>query len=558
MRAYLVLVVTTAAIAASAQPRPELAVTVASATHPSWQNDFEQTMAPVAARPVGDEPPTVSLRLAHDSQRGGYLLATNEVAGGFFGIDLAQPAGGDAVPTHLAFDYRADPSLKVNLLATVRHQDYEIGFTGPPSDTGKTVWLGQLPGVVADGAWHRLEVPLLRLLRQKVGFSTINLTSLRFENRHFGNYLIAGFGGNGAGTTLAIDRLYLGRPGPATARLRLELPPGSQADGLAVVVDDQPETQPPAKVTQTTAELSLEKLPDGARYVHVRAHDSKGWGPTTHHRLETDTRPPETGRVEPAPGARACPGTWRCELRDTGSGVAPYSIDLALAGEHFGTEHPAVTYDPLAGELRADLSRLGLRFEPGATVPVTVTAADENRQAMAKPLVVSFVFDPTLDRDQPVDPVLALRPPGAPAAEAVPGEGSFEFGLDDWRSFTPGSVLVERTAETAASGRYSLRLKCTENASPFSAFVRRTPFDAARYRIVSFDYKVPERLRVDFLLRFQDRYLRVKFTDRDQDDSVIGELPVTADDAWHHAEFNLHEMLVRRFPKATDLTVQML
>lgn len=540
----------------------DLAVVVESPTHQVVQNDFESTAEPWTGRPIEDEPATVAVALANEPGRGGILRAINTVSGGYVGITILPPSQRWLdVPARLSFDYRADPRLKLNLFARVGHQDYEIGLFGPPCDTGRTIWLGQVEGAVADGQWHHVDIPLLRLLRTaQPTRKRLRLTELYLANQHQGDYLLAGFGGNQAGVSLEIDNFYLGRPGPATAAFAWRTLGGRAVDGYAVVADRRPDTVPADKITATAAELKLDGLEDGTHYLHVRAKAKDGgWGPVTHRRFEVDTRPPVAGSPEPAGGGKACPGVWRCQLSDAGVGVAPPSIVLETGGKRCTIEDPALSFDPLTGAVEFRPALGGVTWRDGETVTLTVTGEDENGIAMPAPLQTAFVLDLNLDRDPPENPELLLRQAGAREAEPFCGEGTFEHGLDGWKPFGAGGTVIERTTVTAASGRYSLRLLCTENASPFSCFVRATPFDAARYRLISFDYKIPPRLRVDFLLRHNDEYCRIRFTDRDDVPSLIGVVPnVIADNEWHHTEFDLYAMLRKRFPRDPDLTVGML
>ncbi len=541
---------------ADAAPPAPPRVAVRSQTHPSRQNDFTFDTQPLSARAVGDEPPTVRLERGKDDRFGPVLRIVNQVSGGSFGVNLLDPEASEPVYTRLAFWYRADPRLKVNLFARLRHQDYEIGFTGPAADSGRSQWLGRLPEVKADDQWHALEVPLLRWLRQQSAVANLRLSELVLENRCQGDYLMAGFGGNGTGTTLSLARFEVSRPGPSDAKLTLETPGTDRVDGFAVLVDQRADSSPSGAVTETSRQLTLKGLSDGVHYVHVRARAGEQWGPVTHYRLEVDTTPPRVNAVRPAEGAEACPAIWRCRLDDTGSGVAPRSIVLTVNGRSISLDDPAVEYEPLSGELALHLAALGQKLTDGQPVKLTVTAEDEVGNKLPQPVVATFRKRDALDKEAPEQPRLWLRWAGRDRAEPVPGEGGFEYGLDEWQPFGAGGTVVERTDRTAASGRWSLRVLCTENASPFSCFVRRTPFDAARFRLLRFAYKVPPRLRVDFVLRCDGHYYRIRFTDRDDDDTVIGAVPnVIADNEWHRAEVDLYGMLSKRLPQSADLTV---
>ncbi|MBI2301420.1 MAG: hypothetical protein HYU66_21145 [Armatimonadetes bacterium] len=554
----LCLCLCAAALAADA----DLPVVVDSVTHPSPQNDFDRLAEPWAGTPVEEEPPTVALTLEPEAGRGKVLVARNQVSGGFFGVTIfPRPRRNTPLFSRLAFDYRADPRLKANLIARLGHQDYEIGFTGPPCDTGQSIWLGRLEGVQADGQWHHLEVPLLRLLRLDQPLRRkLLLTELGFANQHYGDYLLAGFGGNQAGTALAADNFELLRPGPADAEFTWEVRSRDPVDGFCVVADTRPDTSPPEQITTAVPTLQLTGLADGDHWLHVRAHRKDGqWGSVTHHRFQVDTRPPVAGEPVPADGAAACPAVWRCRLRDAGVGVLPASITVTLGDRTLTPQDPAVRYDPLTETLSVDLAAAGFRFKDGQKVGLSLTATDDNDVPMPQPFECSFTVKAAEDHDPPENPVLKVRLAGEQEAEPLPGEGTFEYGLDEWKPFGAGGTLLERSTDTAAGGKYSLKLTCTEDASPFSCFVRQTPFDAARYRVLSFDYKAPARLRVDFLLRHGDQYCRVRFTDQDEDSSVIGAVPkVVQDDQWHHAEVNLFDLLRARFPRDTDFTVGML
>lgn len=559
----------------------ELPVVVRSSTHPAYQNDFESGTRPIAGRPIEDEAPTVALSLVPRDTGGQALLVTNTVPGGYVGLDLLPtPTAGSLVAgreivvgkpiaplvhrtlfTQLSFDYRADPRLKVNLIARVGHQDYELGFTGPPCDTGRTVWLGQAAGVAADGQWHHLDIPLAKLIQQQQpGREQLQLTELYLANLHQGDYLLAGFGGNQLGTRLELDNFELSHPGGAKASFQWEVASTDPVDGYAAVLDRGPETIPAETITTKEPGLSRQVDADGVWYLHLRAHGADGtWGAVTHFRFVVDTTPPRAGAPRPAEGAKACPAVWQCALHDAGSGVAPATLKVTVGDRALSVEDEALRYDAMAGQVEVDLARVGGTWREGSVVALSVSAADETGNQMTAPFKAGFVFTGADDQDPPERPELLVRAAGSDQAVPLPGEGTFEHGLDDWKPFGASGTKLERTKDTAAAGQYSLRLLCTANASPFSCFVRAHPFDAAQYRLVSFDYKIPDRLRVDFLLRLGDEYCRIKFTDQDEDGAQIGVVPdVIADNQWHHTEFNLYDMLRQRYPRRTDYVVGML
>jgi hypothetical protein len=113
-------------------------------------------------------------------------------------------------------------------------------------------------------------------------------------------------------------------------------PSGStQVAGYSVLVDNQPDTLPPAEVTHTTSSVTTE-VPDGESWLHVRAVGSDGtWsGHAAHYRILSDATPPVvselTSSTHPDPGSPSpeldVELTWTSE--DIGSGVAGYGVSF--------------------------------------------------------------------------------------------------------------------------------------------------------------------------------------------------------------------------------------
>jgi len=111
--------------------------------------------------------------------------------------------------------------------------------------------------------------------------------------------------------------------------------------------------------------------------------------------------------------------------------------------------------------------------------------------------------------------------------------------------------VVSADSSTAASGRRSLRIYNARQGGRFGAYLRKSRFNAGRYRLVSFDYRVPERLRSDFAVFINPAWRSIRFMDNDNNLHRIGVVPdVQADDQWHHAEFDLYDLLKADDPKA--------
>lgn len=82
-----------------------------------------------------------------------------------------------------------------------------------------------------------------------------------------------------------------------------------------------------------------------------------------------------------------------------------------------------------------------------------------------------------------------------------------------------------------------------------SCTVRSQAFDANKYPLVSFDYKIPAGLKTNFQVKTGNTWHEIIFTDDEKvywdiNMDKVGKISdIISDNQWHHAEFNLYEML---------------
>jgi len=147
-------------------------------------------------------------------------------------------------------------------------------------------------------------------------------------------------------------------------------------------------------------------------------------------------------------------------------------------------------------------------------------------------------------------------PPSAPTitSSTHPSvcQNTFEDGLDEWsnRDGDVGATL-SLTNAVRIDNTNALELVNLEYGGNFASNVRTTPFDASQYPLVSFDYKIPEDIKINFLVKLQDddTWYDIIFTDTPKNYwrlnmEPIGSLEgVVKDNTWHNITFNLYEML---------------
>ncbi|MEA3305709.1 MAG: discoidin domain-containing protein [Candidatus Omnitrophota bacterium] len=129
-------------------------------------------------------------------------------------------------------------------------------------------------------------------------------------------------------------------------------------------------------------------------------------------------------------------------------------------------------------------------------------------------------------------------------------QNTFEDGFGEWenRDGEVGAALYLNSSESSDGGN-CLELVNIEEGGNFASSIRNTEFDAHDYPIVSFDYKIGEDVKINFLVKTGGMWHEIVFTDDIKsywsvNMQEIGRIEgVIADGEWHSASFNLYEML---------------
>lgn len=131
-------------------------------------------------------------------------------------------------------------------------------------------------------------------------------------------------------------------------------------------------------------------------------------------------------------------------------------------------------------------------------------------------------------------------------------QDTFEDGFNQWsnRDGEVGATLYLNNTQTPDYTN-CLELVNIEYGGNFASNVRTNLFDASQYHLVAFDYKIKDDTRINFLVKLENdgNWYDIIFTDTaknywqmnmEQIGTVAG---IIKDNAWHHATFNLYEML---------------
>ena len=540
---------TPASVAAPPAPTP-FPGTITADNYPGAQFDFEDGLdgwEPLALRDAA------MVDLVQESGDGSVraLRITMANGGGRFGARAVGLTFDAVRQANLTFDYRLTPGAKLNLSFLCNQQPCEVVFSAPEYPSDAATRIGRITGVAADGKWHHAEFDLQAALRAVFPKAdALAVTDVRFAVDTYRDYILAGFGGNSAGTTCELDNVRFGAAGRGAVREKFVPAVDAKPVRFRYLWNRLPVAAP--VIETTTVPPGLVPTGDGDGFLHIQAlRVDKRWSAVKHFRFTVDNCPPEAKLVAPVE-----PRAWAGEpvvvqCVDAGAGADLRAVEFGWNGRAVKTDSPGVRMDAATGLFRLDPAVLGM---PSGPVPLTVTLSvrgirDRLGNRLNQTRNWTLLFDRRRDHQAPPPPDIQL--PVSPLTV-----DDFETGVGQW-AMPAGAALVRDDLEHAG-GAWSLRLTQLKSQGPFRATVRSQPFNGGLYRFFAFDYLVPGELRVDFLFDTVAGPRAVHFADNDGAPR-IGEIGTLLRDAhWHHAEFDLCPMLRTGLPTARDCEIRSL
>ena len=478
-------------------------------------------------------------REERDTGGGVCLQVLNPTAGGSFA--LAKPLEGIDLRKHplLAFDYAIPDDVHIDLYAVVDGQRYRVLLSGPPAPAPGIEDIGSVPDVRADGRWREARVDLLGLLAPHFpADAPIIIQRLEFAAYAVDEYMRAGIGGNPAAVTWRLDNVYLGGVTATSVELRVPRDVSVQAPGCGLT-------------NEAGAGLAVHRL--SPRQSGVAAIMFSAGTRSAGDLLAFDVEPPTLQPIEPRPGAAWLGPMLTVAVADTGpAGIDERSLAINIGDRRFGLADPALRWLPSEGKLALDLREADLRPAPDAPVEIVVSASDRAGNAAA-PLHVSFTPGLQADTAPPDPPSLVGAPPTLLDCDFEADMGPIEpWGVD-------AGVALRRARGPVAGnprgGGWCIEAQSTKLGGLFGVSLGVVPFEASRYPILEFDYRVPPELRVDLIVEVDGSRRVIKFTDNDQTWPVIGRVGAIVDNQWHRASVDLGGLLERAFRRPAPLVV---
>jgi hypothetical protein len=203
----------------------------------------------------------------------GSIKLTQQKDGGHMqALVTSQGFPADRFPV-VAFDYRFDPGVKLDLLVHMGGRWHAIAMTDDPNGS-----IGRVPGMRADGKWHHARVNIAPMLKRKQRRGALNVTAVIVGDRNSRD--------NKKGATANFDNFVIGSVGTVKPVFRWKATDTTGIAGYSYTLDQQPATEPKAESMGDTAAKSFEDLKTGLWFLHVRAVDGAGnWGPASHYAI---------------------------------------------------------------------------------------------------------------------------------------------------------------------------------------------------------------------------------------------------------------------------------
>ena len=469
----------------------------------------------------------------------GSLQLLNIETGGCFGARV--PVQGlRAAGTKLEFDYRLTAQAKVNLYLKLDEpydRWYFIQFTGEKGESVRNIQLGSIAKVQRNGRWRTASFNLgdaLGALRPED--PDLRLEEIRIGNFHEG-YLGVGIGGNPKGCSLNVDNFRIFTPASGPVRVQLRAPDGGTAAEMFSLSRQAACRRPGAKDTVSADGVFADVQP-GTWYAHA-------WSPGADAGQELIASLPievsdsvlAVKSVKPDPETAWGGAPVYIDLSPaTGPNLDVASVWFSLNGALVPGRSEAVSYSHAKRRLTLDVRLAPVTFADQAPVNIELYARDTS----GKPMTHSWSYQMSGANDRHPPQVLGLT--------NYPLHNTFDHSIAPCVSpWGRGGSLLTLDAQDGVSGRGCLRGTNVTLGGPSGVALYPRAFNAGKYPILAFDYRIPKTYHLDIVLDPGGVWRHIRLSDVDRANKPLGEVPdATADGAWHHAELNLPSLLAEQ------------
>jgi hypothetical protein len=469
----------------------------------------------------------------------------NRICGSDFGFSFNLPAFELARHPILIFDYKIAPDSHVDLLLRILGKVRSIGLTD--LDPTRNLKLGDCPGIVADGNWHRAQLDL----RQYCGEvdSVYDNTGLTTTELAVGNWH---YSGEAAGNSYELSRVMLAPLVSSHSNppiLSWQLPDPGEISAYSYLWDRQhdtiPDTVPEGEGGANSLELPA--LSDGLHFFHIRARDQAGnWGSSAHYPFLVENSLPKIAAVFPEDGSEAAPEQMKLIFAEDGSDWIDFSkVKLSVNGQERRVNRQAMSWDREQRSLNWNLLSLSgwnPLSEPvadGTLFTAEISGIRSFAGCELPPKSWSWRLDYAQDQTPPRPPMVLGN------NNAFQNTETFSAN-HYWRGVQRTSLLVLRDG-SIDSQCLEIRHRA-EDAGRFQANAGLRRDQLRNCQALRFRYQIAPGSKVNLLLFIEREWYAVRMTGSDET-TVIGQIADARDDGqWRWAWLELPELIAKAQP----------
>jgi hypothetical protein len=455
----------------------------------------------------------------------------------------------------IEFDYKAGPNIRVDLMLGARGTSTFGMFDRTPQTR-----VGTVPGVKADGQWHK---------------ATVDVFSAHWRtNRYALNSALTTFGfadqswtSSRLGDSYHIDNVRLIPVASSRRGLEVVLKAHDAfgVAGYAFVWSDKPDSEPPKRIMATDSAVRVDILPEGRQTLHVRAVDRAGnWGATRHYTYIIDNTPPKLARLSPKPGSRMTPDRFSISVPDAhGPDPAKLRLKVDRASYNFSSPSLRNTSRP---QISWDLNSTPEDITPipdGKVIEFELSGIQDFAGNTIDPVKGMWTMDYRRDRQHPQRVEMDF---GKESMQVAMIE-RFDRGLNHARSHGHGLTthVLDRDAASRCADLYFRR------ATTQAMIINCRSVDLMKTGILAFDVKLPkgQTTYVDVLVQGVRRSFSCKLQmgdvppgqpavgAADSDKYVfLGKMNnIRAREGWHTQWVDLGALIRKQYPTLTKLPI---
>ena len=454
----------------------------------------------------------------------------------------------------IEFDYKAGPPVRTDLVMELAAGSFTARFLDRSGDAR----IGEIPGITADGTWRHASVNIFDMLWRA---DPLALSSA-FRRVGFGD---SGWPSSRSGDRFHIDNFrvvpLLSLRNGAELRVAARDPLG--VAGYAFRWSARPTDDPAGQTALPDGIIRTGQLPEGRRYLHVRAVDRAGnRGPASHYAFIVDNTPPKVTSISPKPGEPISPHRFGVGISDT-FGPNPATLRLEIGGKTYTMKSAAFESAgrPMLVWNMARAAEDITAVADGQKIDFSLSGVEDFAGNRASPIRGHWTMDRKRDDQPPQRVEIDLL------SADIAFVKRFDRGLDGAEKDELASVTREPATGVPS---HVLTMRLMEDL-PGGVLLGREPFGLAKTGIVKFDVDLPKApVFVDLLLtgktfKYKVRMgdeppakKRLAIGDRDSDGYVhIGAMKgIRSAAGWHTQWADLGAVMKKALPGLKSYVVE--